>query len=279
MQPDEQLRTLCALLFSEPERIVQVARRCHRREPWVIQPHVHDDIMQLDLLTGLKGSIDFNDKTVEVGHTMMIVVYPGDSHGYHLAPRTQHPAIYSVKLRLPADLPIVAERGLTRIHVETRRKHPLPDAMERLRLSCAKHPRTFSVLSLVALSEALLLWPHDQQHGAPLLGGGSSLPRDERVERAVAFIEQNLAREVSAEEAARAACLSSRQLRRRFLLEIGMPLHAYIYSRRVMLARELLAEEGASVTRVAEAMDFGSIHAFSRWFDRHAGHPPSEELG
>jgi signal transduction histidine kinase/DNA-binding LacI/PurR family transcriptional regulator/AraC-like DNA-binding protein len=94
------------------------------------------------------------------------------------------------------------------------------------------------------------------------------------VRRAMAYLHEHHAEDVSRDEVARHVGLSGDHLTRCFRQELGMTLVAYLNRYRVRKAKQLL-EEGMSVTETALAVGFASPSHFSRLFKREVGVPPS----
>jgi len=76
-------------------------------------------------------------------------------------------------------------------------------------------------------------------------------------------------------EAARAAALSPRQFRRRFLAESTIGWQQFHHQARMLRAMELLAAPQTSVTEVAYAVGFNSLSAFAKSFARYTGQSPN----
>jgi AraC-like DNA-binding protein len=87
------------------------------------------------------------------------------------------------------------------------------------------------------------------------------------VERVRAYLEDNYNREISLEELAQVANLSSFHLNRSFRKTFGMPPHAYQIQVRILQAKLLLREE-SSIKKVALATGFASHSHFGSHFKR-----------
>ena len=99
--------------------------------------------------------------------------------------------------------------------------------------------------------------------------------RDSYLQRAIDYIERNLADAPSADEVACATGVSAEQLRAAFLLICGMTPTRYIRERRLSAAAsDLMA--GASVTEVAFRYGYESVEGFSRAFRAWGGVLPSD---
>lgn len=90
------------------------------------------------------------------------------------------------------------------------------------------------------------------------------LPRaaSPEVARALDYTLENLQRDVSVDDVARAALLSRRTMARRFTEELGMSWLQYQKRARMIRAAELLARPKGSIAMVAEAVGFASASAF-----------------
>jgi AraC-like DNA-binding protein len=80
---------------------------------------------------------------------------------------------------------------------------------------------------------------------------------------------------VTLDDAARAAFLSSRHLRRRFLSETGISWRQFRLHARMLRAMELLVEPDATITAVAYAVGFNSLSAFAKSFVLYTSETPS----
>jgi AraC-like DNA-binding protein len=87
------------------------------------------------------------------------------------------------------------------------------------------------------------------------------------VERVRAYLEDNYNREISLEELAQVANLSSFHLNRSFRKTFGMPPHAYQIQVRIIRAKRLFSEE-PSIKKVALATGFASQSHFGSHFKR-----------
>jgi AraC-like DNA-binding protein len=87
------------------------------------------------------------------------------------------------------------------------------------------------------------------------------------VARVRAYLEDNYNREISLEQLAQVANLSSFHLNRAFRKTFGMPPHAYQIQMRIIRAKRLLTEE-LSIKKVALATGFASQSHFGSHFKR-----------
>ena len=104
-----------------------------------------------------------------------------------------------------------------------------------------------------------------------------ALPRTDHpaLFRALRYAHANL-ETVSLEDAARAAAVSVRTLRRLITAELRTTWREYLNQTRMNQAMVLLCQPSQRVARVAEMTGFGSVSAFSARFRQFAGETPRE---
>ncbi len=88
------------------------------------------------------------------------------------------------------------------------------------------------------------------------------------------FVDQNLDRTIEIEEIARLFAVSPSYVFRFFRSEFGMTPHAYITSRRIRRACELLQTTRTQLAELADQVGFASQSHFSIVFKRHLGETP-----
>lgn len=91
-----------------------------------------------------------------------------------------------------------------------------------------------------------------------------------------AWLDSHPHAECSLEVLAARFSVSSRQLRRQFVGEYGVPPVAYRQTRRMLLAKQLLTSSSLSIADVAMAAGFGSLRRMNSLFLERYGMAPSE---
>ncbi|TCS39767.1 AraC family transcriptional regulator [Reinekea marinisedimentorum] len=97
-----------------------------------------------------------------------------------------------------------------------------------------------------------------------------------RIRKVLAFMEDNLAEELSIEALAGIACLSATQFKKLFKQQSGQTVTEYLTKRRMEKAQALLLHTDYPIQAVAEAVGYSDLSAFSRRFSRYFGLPPSK---
>ncbi len=98
---------------------------------------------------------------------------------------------------------------------------------------------------------------------------------DPRVIRAMDFLQANLARRISAEDAARAAGVSVRNLNHLFRSQLRLAPMGVLLSYRLDHACHLLRHTDQSIEQVAENCGFPNRYYFSRLLKQHRGVSPA----
>jgi AraC family transcriptional regulator len=101
----------------------------------------------------------------------------------------------------------------------------------------------------------------------------------ERMNAAIAYIEDNLAGEIDIEEAARRACCSLFHFQRMFFAIIGVTLAEYVRRRRLTLAARELTSSNSKVIDVALKYGYDSPDSFTRAFRNIHGVTPQAARG
>jgi AraC-like DNA-binding protein len=97
---------------------------------------------------------------------------------------------------------------------------------------------------------------------------------DPRVLRAIVYINAHLTEQVTLDEAAAEACLSSSRFRHLFIEETGMAFRPFVLWRRFLRAWELIGG-GAAISTAAHAAGFADAAHFTRTSRQMFGFPPS----
>lgn len=97
---------------------------------------------------------------------------------------------------------------------------------------------------------------------------------DSKVVSLLQYLNLHLADPLTIDELAARFYISKYHMMRRFRAQTGYTIHAYLVGKRLMLARELIAD-GTPVMEAAALSGFGDYSAFSRAYRRQFGAAPS----
>jgi AraC family transcriptional regulator len=97
---------------------------------------------------------------------------------------------------------------------------------------------------------------------------------DRRMRRALAYIDDNLAEDMTLDALASEAAMSRYHFSRAFAKAVGLSPLQYVISQRMELARMMLSTRRASVAEVALRVGYEDVSRFSRHFRRHVGMTP-----
>jgi len=98
---------------------------------------------------------------------------------------------------------------------------------------------------------------------------------NERLQRAVDFIEANLDQPIGLPDIADVAGLSPTHFARQFRSTVGRAPHQYVMERRVEHAERALAETATSIAEIASACGFSNQEHLTRLFKRARGTTPA----
>ena len=100
----------------------------------------------------------------------------------------------------------------------------------------------------------------------------------EKIQEAKFIIEQNLDQPQTIRGLSRKVAMNECYLKKGFKALVGKTIHEYQQELRISKAKELLQQQGYSVTQVANALGYSSISHFSTAFKRITGTKPCELL-
>lgn len=155
---------------------------------------------------------------------------------------------------------------------------PLSQLIKEILFYLLLHPQTPNAKSLVAVMVETLaesLKRHGTHTGLTtdhLIGK----IKDDRIRKAVTIMQENLGDKMSIDEMAKQSGLSSRNLNRLMLQEIGLTPKQLVITVRIEKAQALLQKPGASVTDVALRVGYNSLSQFIAAFRSQTGQLPSE---
>ncbi|MFC3283400.1 helix-turn-helix transcriptional regulator [Litchfieldella rifensis] len=112
--------------------------------------------------------------------------------------------------------------------------------------------------------------PPEARLRCPAPGGQQS-----QLDRALAYLDQNLHRKIAQSEVAESCGLSTFQFSRLFKRLTGDTFQEYLLHRRIAEAMRLLANPKVSITDVCFTVGFRDLSYFTRTFQRYVGQPPS----
>lgn len=155
---------------------------------------------------------------------------------------------------------------------------PLSQLVKEILFYLLLHPRTSNSKSLVSVFIETLVESLEAQGVASILATDhlAGKIKDERIRKVVFFVKDNFSEQISTEVLAKHAGLSSRNLNRLMLQEIGITPKQFLISTRIEEAQKLLQKHGSTVTEVALEVGYASLSQFIAAFRSQTGQLPSE---
>ncbi len=99
---------------------------------------------------------------------------------------------------------------------------------------------------------------------------------DERIQNILEYINSHLTEELSIDTLAEKCYTSKFYMMRKFKADTGYSIHQYINSKRLLLAKTLLATTDTPITELCYQCGFGDYTSFSREFKRNFSTTPKE---
>jgi AraC family transcriptional regulator len=165
--------------------------------------------------------------------------------------------------------------------VELRNRHQIRDS--ELEILCWAIQREMQAIypsgrlyldGLVLAVASRLVTRHSSVGNAPEAPNG--VLSGHRLKQVLAFIEDQLAEDLSLDQVASVAGLSPSHTRTLFRRAIGVPLHQFIIQRRVELGRSLLLHSSLSIAEIAQTAGFAHQSHMARHMRRILGVTPGD---
>lgn len=144
----------------------------------------------------------------------------------------------------------------------------LDHLLERIKQFFALREPTSTMLTTALLMELLC---HVFLNTGLVQGAGS----DPRVQKAAAYVTENISRHISATEIGQAVGVHPGYLNKLTTKHTGKTVSRFITSIRVNMAEDAIVYEGISVSEAAARFGFSDIYHFSKVFKKNKGYPPS----
>lgn len=245
-----------------------VVRECPR--------HWHEEI-HICLIEAGGGTLSFNGSSYETPPESLFIVQPGEMHGNH----TDNPSGCSYRTLNIA--PEIYKRLLLQVtgseNYSFWLRTPIIFDADIIQLFRKAH-RTFESSSSNLERDSLLMelfakiifrYCGDQTNSQKI--------KNERyaIRKVCEYLEQNLAENILLKDLSEIANLSPFHFSRTFLLEKGLPPHAYQTQLRIIRAKHLLLS-GEALSSVASIVGFADQSHFTRHFKRIVGTTPGQYM-
>lgn len=99
---------------------------------------------------------------------------------------------------------------------------------------------------------------------------------DPRIIKVIAYIKDNVSREISLDTLAETACVTKSHLGRMFREKVGISPVQYIIRTKIQCAQRLLMTTGYSINSIAREVGFRDVSYFIRIFKQNIGFTPQE---
>lgn len=139
------------------------------------------------------------------------------------------------------------------------------------------HFQSLSELARIDSQERLARWLHENlDHVMDAIGSAEPRPASLPVTLAMEFMAEHLGEDITRDDIARAAHLSSYHFSRLFKEQMGRSCNEMLNQLRVDRAAEMLVRTGRAIVAIAIECGFKDQSYFTKVFRRHIGKPPGE---
>ena len=230
-----------------------------------------DDWLLIHTVSGA-GGLSVEGGTVEAATGDSHLLPPRSRHDYGTAPHAEHWEILFAHFHPRTDwIPLLhwpePVAGIRWIHTagkaELEIRRSLLRALGFVRSVVDQHE-----LFAINAFEAALLWCHSENPAAPHF--------DERIERAIALIEERLATHLTVAELARQSSLSVSRFSHLFRQQVGTSPAAFLERQRITRARQLLELTSRPIGSIAAQVGFDNPLYFSTRFRVYTRTTPTE---
>ena len=174
---------------------------------------------------------------------------------------------------------VAVESGMDAARLEIRNRFQIRDreletlgwAMKREMETGCPSGRIYMNGLTLALASRLVAWHSSAARMPKALNEGLS---GLRLKQVLAFVEEQLAEDLSLEQIAAVAGVSASHVKTLFRKAMGVPVHQYVIQRRVERAKELLSKDSLSMAEIAAAAGFAHQSHMARHMRRVLGMPP-----
>ena len=252
------------------------------RFDWVIEPHVHDALVQVLMVVVGGGEVLIDDRRRVLEAPCLVVVPAGHVHAFRFHPQVDGPVVTAAQRPLesllsslqPDLLPALREPTVLPVDPQGRPSAalgPLFGAIEREARTGAPGQATAALALLVAVFVQV-------GRLRALTPGGRLDPRSRKamqIERFRALVDLHLRAHWPVARYAQAVGLSASQLGRLSREVLGCPPLAVIHARLVHQARRELVHSPLTVKQIAGALGFDDEAYFGRFFRHQTGLSPT----
>ncbi|MGY1916223.1 helix-turn-helix domain-containing protein [Blastococcus sp. SYSU DS0973] len=134
--------------------------------------------------------------------------------------------------------------------------------------------REWGAAAANALAREMVVPPHRDGGQAQFIDAPVPACRDDLLGVVLDWAAAHLAEEISVDDLARRALMSSRSFARRFKATTGTTPHAWLLGQRLAAAEELLENSDASIEEIARLVGFGTAAGLREQFTRRRGVSP-----
>ncbi len=237
--------------------------------------HSHPDCFQLIYCQGGKGEIELNGEWIQAQKGHMYFSPPMTTHGMRqkgglrlgeIKVIIDDKNLYEAARLLPKDVDVDGNPLLAASMREILREG-LSDWTYCYEVACSS--------LLVFLFRLLRVYKIPLTKRAEKYYAISDYRKEIDLLAVTEYIERHLCEQITLEKLAETVHFSTSYLSSRFKERWGVPLMQYVNSLRIEKAKQMLLVSEETVSEIAQAVGFNSLHYFSRFFKQKVGVSPN----
>ncbi|MEA5015261.1 MAG: AraC family transcriptional regulator [Candidatus Limiplasma sp.] len=240
-----------------------------------LAPHYHENCFEFTVIFDGVFSFHTDSQTYKVSGGNTFIAYPNEVHSTDEIPLS-HGEFYWIQLNISSSRDFLfldeqaAECLIQKLYQMRHHTVKIRDK-QHLDLIKAAFKLTTTPGSQYLISGYLVLFFNLLAENA----AASAPSLSWNIYRAVNYITDHVAQEITLDELARCSCLSVSQFKSRFKQETGVSPRSYINMHKVELAKDML-RGGKSITETAFLLNFNTSSYFTAVFKKYTFFTPSD---
>jgi AraC-like DNA-binding protein len=248
---------------------------------WTLAPHQHDFFQMIYCLGG-DGTLAVSGEEHALAPGSLFLIAPGRPHG--LTPGTakkQQGTVRTLDIKFRVNDTRLQRALVWLPPVWRQADETVVHLLERIRFEGEQRQPFFRELCATSLVEILITLVRSANRAYGAIPGkryaadlpAGSLP-DVIARRAVSYLHEHFAEELTIKKVSRILGVSERHLRTKLEEALGQTPHRYLAEYRIDRAKDLIAHQELALKDIATRTGFKTVHHFTRTFTQLAGISP-----
>jgi len=231
--------------------------------------HQHDFFHCIYVVEG-SGYIQLDEMKYKLIPGCFYIAGPGTSHSFGA---DKNVALMLMEIKFEINDTAMLKKLDTFPDVISVEQTPVYTILKRIRTELTEKEELFSEIAALNLAEVLTLAERCSIAQSVKSAGRKEEPGNELV-KIIAYIHDNLDREITLQELADKMCLEKSYFLKKFKKKYRCTPIKYTKILKMEKAKELLVHSDKNITQIADALGFKSVHHFSSQFTKMVGMSP-----